>query len=170
MAAGSTYTPIATTTLSGGTSTVTFSSIAGTYTDLILVGANIGYVSVGNTPFLRINGDTATNYSGTLLEGNGSAAQSGRRTNSSQGIPLGGTFLGSSTTVATNFILHLMNYSNATTYKSGLSRYWQPAGEVEATVGLWRNTSAITSIEYRTDGGGTISAGAVFTLYGIAAA
>lgn len=170
MAASSTYTPIATTTSPGGTSTISFTSISSAYTDLILVGANIGYVAAGNTPFLRINGDTGTNYSGTVLEGNGSAAQSGRRTSSSQGIPLGGTYVGSSTTVATNFILHLMNYANTTTYKTGLSRYFQPAGEVEATVGLWRNTSAINQIEYRTDGGGTISAGAVFTLYGIAAA
>ena len=165
-----TYEPIATTTAPGGTSTITFSSISGAYTDLVLVGGNIGYVAASNTPFLRINGDTATNYSGTVISGNGTSAQSTRRTSSSAGIPLGGTYVGSSTTVATNFILQLMNYSNTTTYKTGLSRYFQSAGEVEATVGLWRNTAAITSIEYRTDGAGVISAGAVFTLYGIKSA
>jgi len=170
MAAGSTYTPIATTTTAGGTNTVTFSSIPSTYTDIILVASNIGYTAAGDTPYLRINGDTGTNYSGTLLSGNGTTANSGRRTSTAQGMPLGGTYAGSSTTVATNLIFQLMNYANTTTYKTGLSRYFQPAGETEATVALWRNTAAVTSIQYRTDGGNNISAGAVFTLYGIAAA
>ena len=35
MAAGSTYTPIATTTLGSNVASYTFSSIAGTYTDLV---------------------------------------------------------------------------------------------------------------------------------------
>ena len=37
MAAGSTYTPIATTTLGSAQADVTFSSISGSYTDLVLI-------------------------------------------------------------------------------------------------------------------------------------
>jgi hypothetical protein len=165
-----TYEPIATTTTPGGTNTVTFSSIPATYTDLVLVVGGATYTVAGDTPYLRINGDTGTNYSGTVLSGNGTSAQSTRRTSTAQGMPLGGTYVGSSTTVATNLVFQLLNYANTTTFKTGLSRYFQPAGEAEATVALWRNTAAVTSILYRTDSGNNIGAGAVFTLYGIKAA
>jgi len=37
MAAGKTYEPIATTTLSSSAATITFSSISGSYTDLVFV-------------------------------------------------------------------------------------------------------------------------------------
>ena len=37
MAAGSTYTPLATNTLSSSSASITFSSISGSYTDLVLV-------------------------------------------------------------------------------------------------------------------------------------
>ena len=169
MPAGSTYTPIATTTADGTSNTVTFSSIAGTYTDLVLIGGNVNSASAGNTPFIRFNSDSGTNYSGTILEGNGTSAQSGRRTNNSNGVPIGGTFVGSNST-AYNFIVSIMNYANTTTYKTTLARYNNSAAETEADVGLWRSTAAITSLTIRTDGGANWSSGSTFTLYGIASA
>ena len=65
MAAGATYEPIATQTLASAAATITFSSIAATYTDLRLIFAKpIG----GSSLLLRFNSDTATNYSWTYLE------------------------------------------------------------------------------------------------------
>jgi hypothetical protein len=53
MAAGNTYTPIVTNTLSSATSSVTFSSISGSYTDLVLV---IAYkAATTNYPTLRLS-------------------------------------------------------------------------------------------------------------------
>ena len=62
MAAGSTYTPIATQTLSSSVSNITFSSISGIYTDLILIVNIAETPSIGSFVF-RVNGDSGNNYS-----------------------------------------------------------------------------------------------------------
>ena len=75
----STYTPIATTTLGSAVNSVTFSSIASTYTELVLV---IQYQSAANcVANITFNNDTATNYSTTYLSGNGTSAASARGSN-----------------------------------------------------------------------------------------
>ena len=62
MAAGSTYTPIATTTLGSAASSVTFSSISGSYTDLILI-TNPSSATTDQSIYVQFNADTGTNYS-----------------------------------------------------------------------------------------------------------
>lgn len=168
MAAGSTYTPIATTTLTSSASSVTFSSISGSYTDIVLVGIAKS-TTTSHTPRLRFNSDTGTNYSLTYLKGNGSAAASNRNTNVS-GIYLS-NFDGDITEFSP-FIANVQNYSNSTTYKTVLSRGANVAsgGDVSAVVGLWRNTNAITTMVLEIDSGGSWASGSTFTLYGITAA
>ena len=165
MAAGSTYTPIATTTLASSATSYTFSSIAGTYTDLVLVASGTSTNAYNST--LQFNGDTGTNYSATVLSGSGSAASSYR--NSSQTsmlIDYNGNFTSSNTST----IISILNYANTTTYKTALSRANNAAGGVDAVVGLWRSTAAINSIKMAIGGGYSYAAGTTFTLYGIAAA
>ena len=163
MAAGATYTPIATTTLGSANSTVTFSSIAGTYTDLILI-ANLLTASSARVK-LRVNSDSGSNYSYTILTGSGTAASSGREPSISEinyywnGLPSGWS----------NYILNFQNYSNTTTYKTIIGRGNSTAVETFANVGLWRSTSAINTIELRSSVG-TFDTGSTFTLYGIASA
>jgi hypothetical protein len=70
-----TYEPIATTTLGSAAATVTFSSISGAYTDLIVV-ANLAQSAGSNSLRFRLNGDTGSNYSATILRGYGSTANS----------------------------------------------------------------------------------------------
>ena len=75
-----TYEPIATTTLGSAQTSVTFSSISGAYTDLVLVinAGNSGGTGYGIA--LQCNNDTGSNYSFTQLYGTGSAATSTRST------------------------------------------------------------------------------------------
>ena len=80
MAAGNTYDAIATQTLSSAAASVTFSSIAGTYTDLVLV-TSIRKSTTGVSAYLRANNDSGTNYSTTYLYGSGTSAISTRDTN-----------------------------------------------------------------------------------------
>lgn len=168
MAAGSTYTPIQTTTLGSTTTGVTFSSL-GSYTDLRLVTQVQSTASTYDLT-LRFNSDTGTNYSRTILTGNGTSAASYRQSN--------GTYLRTDVDAYVNsttlqFVTtDIMNYSNSTTYKTTLSRTTGGATPAtEAIVGLWRSTSAITSIIVQLDvGAGTFATGSKFTLYGIAAA
>ena len=136
MAAGSTYTPIATTTLSSAQASVSFSSISGSYTDLILV--SVGSVASGGgigSIYAQFNSDASSNYSTTILYGTGSSALSTRE--SSQVVVRVGQI---NDTVITNSIAHIQNYSNSTTNKTILSRANISDTRVVAMVGLWRST------------------------------
>jgi hypothetical protein len=164
-----TYEPIATTTLGTTATTVEFTSIPGTYTDLILVVS--GSFDTINDIRFRINGDTGNNYSFTLITGDGSSATSTR----SQGISSGlGTYYGQITTTLGNSvqILQFMNYSNTTTNKTILSRANGAGGGVDALINLFNSTSAITTITLAKSSTfvGTWQVGSTFTLYGIKAA
>jgi hypothetical protein len=167
-----TYENIATTTLSSAAASVTFSSISANYTDLILVSfaRNSSAVSTDESLNLEVNGDTGSNYSFTQLFGNGSTATSNRVSNttvySSAGrVSGGGTTAG---TFGAN-IVHLQNYSNSTTNKTFLTRGNTAEAYALTSVGLWRSTSAITSIKLTSSGGFNLAAGSTFTLYGIKA-
>jgi peptide methionine sulfoxide reductase MsrA len=156
----STYEPIATTTLGSTATSVTFSSITGSYTDLVLIFGGKG--STGGNVTFQFNSDTGSNYSSTIIYGDGSSAGSVRGSNQSS------MNIGSTGTDITTNTFSLMNYSNATTYKTVLGRYSR-ADEVGAKVGLWRSTSAITNLVVAVSGG-NFSIGSTFTLYGIKAA
>jgi hypothetical protein len=155
----STYEPIATQTLGSATSTITFSSIPSTYTDLVLVIDGTMATAGGNQ--IRVNGDTATNYSTTVLYGDGSAAYSFGVNNNNNAASL------YMNTAQSNALIHFMNYSNTTTYKTILSR--SNSNEfVSARVALWRSTAAINSITILS--ANNYNTGSTFTLYGIKAA
>jgi len=159
----STYEKIATTTLGSATASVTFSSISGSYTDLVLVVNGKTTGSGGNNYLLlRVNSDSSTNYSRTGMYGDGSTAGSFRNTNSANGY----LTIGQAVDSFGNAIVNFQNYSNTTTYKTFLSRENYPSGAVYASVMLWRSTSAITSISLLGDGF-NIASGSTFTIYGI---
>ena len=155
-----TYEPIATTTLSSAQSSVTFSSISGSYTDLVLV-AN-GTASSDTDIYVRFNSDSGTNYSRTYILGDGSSAVSGRNSNSTNASVI------YFKTTQSSAIVNIQNYSNSTTNKTVLSR-GNNSDFTIAYVSLWRNTAAITSVTLSANVG-NINSGSTFTLYGIKAA
>lgn len=165
MPAGSTYEPIATTTLGSAAADVTFSSISGSYTDLVLIvnGKNAAtdqglVVQVGNGSI-----DTGSNYSSTYILGDGSNPASGRQSNQTYG--LAGRMDGNNSTS----IVHFMNYANTTTYKTFLGR-GNDGTYVIQHVALWRSTSAINTIKIFNLSSVNFASGCTFTLYGITAA
>ena len=166
MAAGSTYEPIATTTATGSTSTITFNSFTG-YTDLVLVfeGNSTNAGSSANSLRVRVNSDTGSNYSVTYISGDGSSASSGRTSDQTNwdGMNI------AQASVRGMVNMYFMNYSNSTTYKTMLNRSSVAAVDSLTAVNLWRNTDAITAIEVYISTG-NFSSGSTFTLYGIAAA
>ena len=166
MAAGATYEAIATTTLTSNQTSVTFSSISGTYTDLVLitnVSGNDGAICI------RFNSDTGSNYSVTRLRGNGSTAASDRGSN--QVYIYGTSNLSVTAGSLQTAIWNIQNYSNTTTYKTVIFRDGMASHITGAVVGLWRNTAAITSIAVSPEFGTAVFySGSTFTLYGIAAA
>jgi hypothetical protein len=170
MAADSTFAPIATTTLGSAVTGYTFSSIPSTYTDLIIVVANFGMSNAGSALRMRFNGSSASDYSNTFVLGQGSAASSNRESGVTS-IRVGGLAIGPATSNADIIIINIQNYSNTNTYKTSLIRDSSPNNEVGALVGLWRQTSAISSVSLISyNGTHTLNAGTTLTLYGIAAA
>lgn len=162
-----TYDKIATNTLGSAASSVTFSSIPATYTDLVLVINAKG--SASSYPTIRLNGDTGSNYSDTELNGNGTAAASGRNSNTSV-MYFTRSAVWTTSDFSFNAIANFQNYSNATTYKTVLSRANAAGSSVDAVVSLWRATPAAINQIVVSATSGTMEIGSTFTIYGIKAA
>jgi hypothetical protein len=154
----STYTPISSQSVSG-VSSVSFTSIPSTYTDLKVV-----YNGYNDAPLVRMdfNGDTS-NQSVTMVMGNGSTAASARYS-----TPYLYVWTPDANAYFT-FIVNIMNYSNTTKYKSWLSRcdIAHGAGGPTAATGTWRSNSAINRVDFTTT---SLTMSGTFTLYGIKAA
>jgi hypothetical protein len=161
-----TYDPIATTTLGSAAASITFSSIVGTYTDLRVV-LTVNTTSV-DARIVRctFNGDTGANYSATRLQGNGTAAASSASTGQAN-IPLTLNAT-TSTTIPTLYTFDVFSYAGSTnkTILAEGNADKNGSGTVDRTVGLWRNTAAITSINI-TPSSGNFNTGTTATLYGI---
>lgn len=158
-----TYDLISEQVLGSAAASVTFSSIPGTYKDLVLEIIGQLAPSASGSIAIRYNGDTTTNYSQTYLYGNGTAASSGRSSNVTYAY--GGDV--GDTQISTNFI-HIMSYANTTTYKTALCRGAKADSGTNATVTLWRSTAAITTVLVANSTTNNFLSGSVFRLWGIA--
>ena len=164
--ATSTEVAIATQTLSSAATNITFTSIPATYTDLRIVFTGTGNGTVFY-PTVQFNSDTATNYSLTEIYGDGTSAASTRTTN---GSSIGLARLdGATSTIPVFITLDIFSYAGST-YKTTLSTNSSDhngSGVTESIVGLWRSTSAITSVKIFDPAGRSMGTGASATLYGI---
>lgn len=162
-----TYEPIATTTLDTNTANITFSSISGTYTDLILICSSKVTNYNGVNLNINVNSDSGSNYSFTNVGGNGTTASSARAANATYGDADVLSLM--DTTSFAQYNISFMNYANTTSYKTILSRASNAGRGDEAVVNTWRNTAAITSIVLDC-GAALFATGSTYTLYGIKAA
>jgi hypothetical protein len=142
---------ISTTTVgAGGSSSVSFSAIPGTYTDLLLVVS--GRATAAGNPSqqrIRFNGDTAANYTTRTLQGTGSSANSVTYTTTYYGGP---NIVDSSFTANTfgNASIYISNYASAiakTLSVDSVQENNSTTSYSEISAGRWNNTAAITSIE-----------------------
>jgi hypothetical protein len=162
-----TYEPIATSTLGSAAASITFSSIAGSWTDLrlILTGTNestSGYIG------LQFNGSTS-GYNYIQMGGNGSGTGGGS-VNLAESKMYVGSYGTASTTAAPGLkIIDIFSYAGSTTKtvlgisSAGLSNN---NGSVVTQTGMWTGSSAITSIVISTYAG-NLNTGFQATLYGI---
>jgi hypothetical protein len=166
--ATATYDLIASQTLGSAASSITFSSIAASWTDLRLVLTAISTGTSVYDLFLTYNADSAANYSLTRLIGNGSSATS-YSTGALSYIAIS-TNIGFGPTPSF-YTTDIFSYAGST-YKTALitqSSDYNGSGGVSRIVGLWRSTSAITTINVAASGT-TLAAGTTAQLYGIKAA
>lgn len=163
-----TYESIASQTLTTTASSVTFSSIPASYTDLLLV-CNVGSTSASQAIIMRANNDTASNYSYRTIRGNGTAVANEQQSNQTQ-IRISVAVDTSTAPGNHNTITHIMNYASTAMFKTILSRANNAdINGTEMSASLWRSTSAINQLDIGLTGS-TFVAGSTFALYGILAA
>lgn len=163
-----TYVPIATQTLTSAQTTVAFTSIPQTYTDLRLVMQIKNTLGVYLTYAYEPTFGTLI-YSGTYLLTNGTTATAGKYSADNYILP--DKPYGSSSTGWTNSTIDFMSYSNTSVFKTTISRTSIPDnsnGQLYLNAGLIRSTSAISNITLAS-GGGNYATGSTFALYGIKA-
>jgi hypothetical protein len=151
-----TYTQIgsAVTVGAGGSTTIDFTSIPSTYTDLV-IKASLRDTAAGShlDGTVRFN-DSTTGYTWRFIKGDGSSATSASgSTNTLYGWIQNGA--GSTASTFTSVDIYIPNYAGST-YKSVSFDAGDEANAtlayLEMTAGLWSNTSAITKVSLRTDG------------------
>jgi hypothetical protein len=169
MAAGSTYTPLATQTLGSAAASVTFSSISGSYTDLVLVVNQ--QATTANNHGIQFNGDTGANYRAHYLGGNGSVAFAGdfgaSQTSANAGWVSGST---QSANVFGTIIVDILDYANTSKYKTVRSLTGSDnngSGLVGLFSSLWMNTSAINRIDMSPAAGASWVQYSQIALYGV---
>ena len=156
--ATNTYVALDTKTLASTTTSVVFTSIPQTYTDLIIVFS--GTVATLDNNNITFNGDTGSNYSTGRITGTNSAGTTSRGSN------LNAIQCGEIGTSQSSDIIQIQNYSNTTTNKMVMHRSGNTTQFLKFSLGMWRNTAAITSITITN--GGVFTVGSTFTMYGIA--
>ena len=170
MAASATYEPIATQTLASAAASITFSSIAASWTDLRLV-LTCTTSSANQLVYCKLNGAGGTAYSSTFLVGFGGSASSTAYTGQAQ-FSFNQPGNGTSTTVPMFYSMDLFSYAGSTN-KTALVTASEDINTVNSgvyrSVQLYRSTSAITQIDLSLSGG-NYAIGTIATLYGIKAA
>jgi hypothetical protein len=169
MAAGSTYTPIATVTATGSSSVATFTSIPSTYTDLVLVIHGNTSSASNQAVFVNVNNDFAANYKEQNI-GTTGAANITAGFGSAQTAAFVGTTQGSGS--ANNFYYGTVNfglYSGTTNYKDILSEGGTSGIRTSVVANTWADTTVINRIDVTIQGGNWV-ANSIFALYGIARA
>lgn len=165
-----TYIPIASTTLSTTSTSVSFTSIPQTYTDLVVkLSTRTANANTFSNLLVRYNGAT-TNYSVTWLYGNGAGAASSRDGGSDIYAFYYYGNVGANATANTfsNSEIYIPNYTvsaNKPTSYFGVAEDNATTAYQTVSANLWSNTAAITSIEFIQSSG--FVSGSTFHLYGI---
>lgn len=162
-----TYESLASTVVSGtSTQTISFTSISNAYTDLVIV---LNCLGINGTGAVRVqfNSDTGANYSTTVLYADASPSVQSTATFSQSYMQLNAGY-NVSATIPSLFKIDIFNYAGSTNKSifSQASIYNPGSGAATAVSGLWRNTSAISSVQLVTSGNYFV-ADTTATLYGI---
>jgi len=158
-----TYDAIATQTLASSASSIIFSSIPSTYTDLRLTfsGARTGTGAY----WVRFNNDSSVLYSQTVLYGDGASVSAGGQNNADL---LEFSFFTTFNTIPIFTSIDLFSYSGSTnkTVLMDLAKDNNGSGYVGKYACLYRSTSAINRIDLIAPTN-NFAIGCTATLYGI---
>jgi hypothetical protein len=164
---------IQTQTLTSNQATVVFSDIPANYQNLMLgISARTNRAGAAiEVLYARMNTDTAsnTNYSSIRLI---AATPNAPGTDNAPYFGPAGTTDGSVSNEYGNSVLTLINYTNTSFPKLGISQNWSDSGGSTTSYywsqhSKWANNAAINRIELFPETGGNIYSGSMFSLYGL---
>jgi hypothetical protein len=163
-----TYEAIATVTVgSGGASSISFSSIPATYTDLVIkVSSRSAFSTFINDPILATFNGSTSNFSAIYLTTNGSSLFSGTF---ARDIGDSASSSATSNTFSSNDI-YIPNYAGSTNKSYSVDHVLEnnaTSTNMGFVAGLWSNTAAITSITLTSNNGSNFLQYSTATLYGI---
>jgi hypothetical protein len=156
----------------GGASSIDFTSIPGTYTDLMVVlSARTSSADVTDYATFTFNGNT-TGYTYRYLFGNGGIGAGVFSSSGSRSNMLGPIVVGANATSNTfgNAQIYIPNYAGSTNKSISIDGVMeQNATEAYAQLwaGLWSNTSAITQVTLTPNTGPNWAQYTTATLYGV---
>jgi hypothetical protein len=176
------YESIATVTVgAGGSSSIAFTSIVGTYKHLqirgILQTNRSGYVV--DLTKVQFNSDTGANYSSHNLFGgyNTTPNVTANANTSSNHMQFNGLNSSVSASVFTGVVMDILDYSNTNKYKTvrnlqgydinGTAGTGSLGGTIALSSGSWRSTSAVTSISISMIDGTLFNQYSTLALYGV---
>lgn len=170
-----TYTLISSNVLSTTAASVTFSSIPATYTDLIIKysARTDESGSYFNDTKLTFNGSTASNYSVTAIYGKPGDPGSLRSTSAAN---IGRNYINAASATTNAFAsgeVYIPSYTTSQNKPLSAFNATETNGSLDyqtimaAVAGLFRDTTAISSITIAAQGSTLFIAGSSFYLYGI---
>jgi hypothetical protein len=166
------YESIATVTVgSGGSSTITFSSIPSTYTHLqIRALARTAGSSTGGTSWALRYNSASSNYARHNISGDGSSASADNGTNETYGYLESLATGGLTASVFGSIVIDILDYANTNKYKTVRSLAgWDNngSGRIVLTSHLYQSTSAISQIDITAGNTQDYVQYSHFALYGI---
>lgn len=154
--------------LTAAQSSITFSQIPQTFTDLLIVFSLRDTTnSITNNMILELNGVT-TNATERTLWGNGSSAFTHGDTPIY--VEQGANSNNATANTFSNGQIYIPNYAGSTNKSLSIDSVSENNGTFGAqaiVAGLWANTAAITAVRLRPNGSVNYVAGSTATLYGI---
>jgi hypothetical protein len=168
-----TYTLIDSEVLTGSATSIEFTSIPATFTDLVVRwSSRADNASAANVNWVELNSDTATNYSYVYLQGGGSAGTSSAVDSGEDALYAGRQDAANATSDTFGSAeMYIPNYTSSAKKPVSIDSRQEDndtEGFAMAMATLWQGTAAITSIKIRPNAGGqNFVSGSSFYLYGI---
>lgn len=154
---------------SGGSSSISFTSIPSTYKHLQIraIARNEWTINSRNELLMQFNSDTGANYSWHGLDGDGSAASA--QANSSTSSMGTGVLAGDQLTsgIYSALVIDVLDYQNTNKYKTTRAMTGVAGGWLWYRSGSWRSTSAVSTITLLPANSQTFKQYSSFALYGI---
>ena len=162
-----------------GASSITFTNIPSTYAHLQIrcLTRSAETSSSRDSFYMQVNSDTGSNYAWHYLSGDGATATVGSTVNTTQFVVGEQSGNGYTSGIFSSFIIDILDYYDTNKFKTirGMGGFdtnntGTEKGAIALRSGLWRSTSAISSIVLFAGGGRNTLQHSQFALYGIKAA